>query len=130
MVESGSLEVSEDTVVEALEFAHAEIRKIVAAIRDLQKRVNPTKAAVKPPAFDEALYKELKSKYEDRLRDALDTQKHPKNESYGLVDAIKAEIKASIPEDDEEQPQTRVSRVRTASRANLPRRYAPSQAPS
>ncbi len=103
MVESGSLEVSEESVVEALEFAHAEIRKIVAAIRDLQKRVNPTKAAVKPPAFDEALYKELKSKYEDRLRDALDTEKHPKNESYGLVDAIKAEIKASIPEDDEER---------------------------
>src|SRR5580704_13258426 len=103
MVESGSLEVSEDVVADALEFAHAEIRKIVAAIRDLQKRVNPTKVAVKPPAFDEALYKEFKSKYEDRLRDALDTAKHPKNESYGLVDAIKAEIKASIPEDDTER---------------------------
>jgi polyribonucleotide nucleotidyltransferase len=103
MVESGSLEVSEDVVADALEFAHTEIRKIVAAIRDLQKRVNPTKVAVKPPAFDEALYKEFKSKYEDRLRDALDTAKHPKNESYGLVDAIKAEIKASTPEDDAER---------------------------
>src|SRR5271163_4818396 len=103
MVESGSLEVSEDVVADALEFAHTEIRKIVAAIRDLQKRVNPTKVAVKPPAFDEARYKEFKSKYDDRLRDALDTAKHPKNESYGLVDAIKAEIKASIPEDDTER---------------------------
>ncbi|MGA8145484.1 MAG: polyribonucleotide nucleotidyltransferase [Candidatus Acidiferrales bacterium] len=103
MVESGSLEVSEDTVVDALEFAHAEIRKIVGAIRELQKRVNPEKVAVKPPAFDEALYKEIKSKYEDRLRDALDTAKHPKSQSYGLVDAIKAEIMAAIPEDDEER---------------------------
>jgi polyribonucleotide nucleotidyltransferase len=101
MVESGALEVSEDTVVDALEFAHAEIRKIVAAIRELHKRVNPEKVKVTPPAFDEALYNEIKSKYGERLRDALDTAKHPKSESYGLVDTIKAEIMASIPEDDE-----------------------------
>jgi polyribonucleotide nucleotidyltransferase len=101
MVESGALEVSEDTVVDALEFAHAEIRKIVAAIRELHKRVNPEKAKVTPPAFDEAMYNEIKSKYGERLRDALDTAKHPKSESYGLVDTIKAEVMASIPEDDE-----------------------------
>jgi polyribonucleotide nucleotidyltransferase len=103
MVESGSLEVSEDTVVDALEFAHTEIRKIVGAIRELQKRVNPEKVKVTPPAFDEALYSEIKSKYGDRLRDALDTAKHPKSESYALVDQIKAEIMTSIPEDDEER---------------------------
>ena len=101
MVESGALEVSEDTVVDALEFAHAEIRKIVAAIRELHKRVNPEKVKVTPPAFDEALYSEIRSKYGERLRDALDTAKHPKSESYGLIDTIKAEIMASIPEDDE-----------------------------
>ena len=101
MVESGALEVSEDTVVDALEFAHAEIRKIVAAIRELHKHVNPEKVKVTPPVFDEALYNEIKSKYGERLRDALDTAKHPKSESYGLVDTIKAEIMASIPEDDE-----------------------------
>jgi polyribonucleotide nucleotidyltransferase len=103
MVESGALEVSEDTVVDALEFAHAEIRKIVAAIRELHKRVNPEKVKVTPPAFDEALYSEIKSKYGERLRDALDTAKHPKSESYGLVDTIKAEIMVSIPEDDDER---------------------------
>jgi polyribonucleotide nucleotidyltransferase len=103
MVESGALEVSEDTVVDALEFAHAEIRKIVAAIRELHKRVNPEKVKVTPPAFDEALYSEIKSKYGERLRDALDTAKHPKSESYALVDAIKAEIMASLSEDDDER---------------------------
>jgi polyribonucleotide nucleotidyltransferase len=41
MVEAGSLEVSEDTVADALEFGHAEIRKIVAAIRELGTKVNP-----------------------------------------------------------------------------------------
>jgi polyribonucleotide nucleotidyltransferase len=103
MVESGALEVSEDTVADALEFGHAEIRKIVAAIRDLGSRVNPTKVTVKPPAFDEALYQEITSKYGGRLRDALDTQKHPKLESYGLVDEVKAEIMGSIDEKDLER---------------------------
>jgi polyribonucleotide nucleotidyltransferase len=103
MVESGALEVSEETVADALEFGHAEIRKIVAAIRDLGKRVNPTKVTVKPPAFDEALYKEITQKFGDRLRDALDTQKHPKLESYGLVDEIKGEILGAISEEDEDK---------------------------
>jgi polyribonucleotide nucleotidyltransferase len=103
MVECGSLEVSEDTVADALEFAHAEIRKIVAQIRALHDRVKPVKVEVKAPAFDEALYQDLTRKYGERLHDALDTAKHPKNESYGLVDAIKAEIKAAIPEEDEEK---------------------------
>jgi polyribonucleotide nucleotidyltransferase len=103
MVESGAFEVSEDTVADALEFGHAEIRKIVAAIRDLGSRVNPTKVTVKPPAFDEALYREITSKYGERLRDALDTQKHPKLESYGLVDEVKAEIMERIDEKDLER---------------------------
>jgi len=103
MVESGAVEVSEETVADALEFGHTEVKKIVAAIKELGSRVNTPKVAVKPPAFDEALYKEIAQKYTDRLRDALDTAKHPKLESYGLVDSIKDEIMASIPEEDEEK---------------------------
>ncbi|HTA51315.1 MAG TPA: polyribonucleotide nucleotidyltransferase [Candidatus Acidoferrum sp.] len=103
MVESGALEVSEDTVADALQFGHGEIKKIVAAIKDLGARVGIKKLEVKPPAFDEALYKEIAAKYSDRLRDALDTEKHPKLESYALVDAVKAEIMAAVPEDDEEK---------------------------
>src|SRR5690348_15431029 len=103
MVESGALEVSEDTVAEALEFGHAAIKKIVGAIKELQSRVNVQKVAVTPPAFDEAFYKDMKSKYETRLRDALDTAKHPKLESYGMVDAIHKEIIEAIPEEDEDK---------------------------
>jgi polyribonucleotide nucleotidyltransferase len=103
MVESGALEVSEDVVADALEFAHGEIRKIVAAIRELQSRVKPQKVAVTPPAFDEAMYKQMQKDYGEKLRDAVDTQKHPKSESYSLIDGIKAEILKAIPEDDTEK---------------------------
>ncbi|MGH9689291.1 MAG: polyribonucleotide nucleotidyltransferase [Candidatus Acidiferrales bacterium] len=103
MVEAGSLEVSEDAMTDALQFGHAEIRKIVAQIRELGSRVNAKKLEVKPPEFDEALYAQIKAKHGEALRDALDTKKYPKLESYGRVDAIKKEILAAIPEDDKDK---------------------------
>jgi len=103
MVESGSLQVSEDTVADALAFGHSEIRKIVAAIRDLGSRVSPAKVKVAAPAFDQALYQKITEKYGERLREALDTAKHPKLESYGLVDRIHEEIVTAIPDEDEEK---------------------------
>ena len=42
----------------------------------------------------------LKTKVGDRLKDALDTQKHPKFESYALVKEIKDELKKELPEGD------------------------------
>ncbi len=103
MVESGALEVSEESVVDALEFGHAQIKKIVGAIKELFKKINPTKVKVEPLPFDEGLYKEIAKKYGDRLHDAIDTQKHPKKDSYHLVDALKGEIVEAIPEEDEEK---------------------------
>src|SRR5271170_1964072 len=103
MVESGALEVSEEAVVDALEFGHAAIKKIVAAIRELHAQLKPQKVKVPPFPFDEALYAEIEKKYGAKLKDAVNTEKHPKKESYHLVDELKAEILKAIPEDDEEK---------------------------
>src|ERR1700757_660197 len=103
MVESGALEVSEETVADALEFGHAQIKKIVAAIQELHGQLKPKKVAVEPLPFDEGIYKDLQKKYGDRLHDALNTEKHPKKESYHLVDALKEEILATIPEEPKKE---------------------------
>jgi len=103
MIEAGALEVSEETVADALQFGHDQIKRIISAIRELQKMVNPTKVEVAPLPFDEALSKEIEKKYGARLHDALDTAKHPKKESYLLVDKLRAEILEAIPEEDEER---------------------------
>ncbi len=103
MVESGALEVSEEAVADALEFGHAQVKKIVAAIKELHSQLKPKKVVVAPLPFDEALYKEIEKKYGARLHDALNTEKHPKKESYHLVDALKDEIKEAIPEENEEK---------------------------
>jgi polyribonucleotide nucleotidyltransferase len=103
MVESGALEVSEEAVADALEFGHAQIKKIVAAIRELHAQLKPQKVVVAPLPFDQALYAEIEKKYGARLHDALNTEKHPKKESYHLVDALKDEIVTAIPEEEEDK---------------------------
>ena len=101
MIESGAKEVSEETVVQAIEFGHQEIKKICAAISDLAKKVGKAKRVVEPVVTDEAYLGGLRSKFGERLADAANTEKHPKNESYALIKQLKDEIKSAIPEDDE-----------------------------
>jgi polyribonucleotide nucleotidyltransferase len=108
MVESGALEVSEEAVADALEFGHAQIKKIVKAIRELHAQVKPIKMKVEPVAFDEGIYKDIKKTYGERLHDALNTEKYPKKESYHLVDALKEKIVEAIPEEEEEKRQLAV----------------------
>src|SRR5882724_5716544 len=101
MIESGAKEVKEETVVDAIEFAHTEIKKICAVINELRAKVGKPKRPVVAPEFDEAYYKELEKKIGARLADALDTQKHPKLESYDLVRSLKKELVAALPEGDD-----------------------------
>jgi len=103
MIEAGSLAVSEEAVADALQFGHEQIKRIIAAIRELHDLVKPAKVEVAPLPFDEALSKQIEKEYGGRLHDALDTAKHPKKESYLLVDALKAEIVEAIPEEEEER---------------------------
>src|SRR6202522_3048779 len=101
MIESGAKEVSEEIVVDAIEFGHTEIKKICAAIYDLRSRAGKKKRAVTPPEFDQTYYDQLKKKVGADLSNALDTKKHPKAESYTLVKELKKKLQAEIPEDDE-----------------------------
>src|SRR6266403_1451966 len=88
---------------EALEFGHAQIKKIAAAIKDLHAQLKPKKVVVPPLPFDQAIYKELQKKYGDRLHDAVNTEKHPKKESYHLIDALKEEIIKAVPDEPKKE---------------------------
>jgi polyribonucleotide nucleotidyltransferase len=102
MIEAGAKEVDEDTVIGAIEFAHEEIKKICAAITELAKQAGKSKRETSAIETDEAYIKELRAKIGDRLAEALDTEKHPKLESYALVRAVKKEFKDGIPEENAE----------------------------
>src|SRR5271167_4400315 len=101
MIESGAREVTEETVVQAIEFGHQEIKKICAAISDLAQKVGKPKRTVEPVTIDEAYLKELRSRLGDRVRDAVNTEKYPKNDSYALIKKLKTEVKETVPEEDE-----------------------------
>ncbi|RXH55816.1 polyribonucleotide nucleotidyltransferase [Granulicella sibirica] len=100
MIESGAKEIEESRVVDAIEFAHEEIKKICAGIEDLVSRAGKAKKTVSAVETDFDYLNALTAKVGDRLKDALDTQKHPKFESYALVKEIKDELKKDLPEGD------------------------------
>src|SRR5919199_88536 len=49
MVEAGANEVSEAEILDALDIAHAEIRKLCEAQRELQKVAGKEKVTIEPP---------------------------------------------------------------------------------
>jgi polyribonucleotide nucleotidyltransferase len=100
MIEAGAKEETEEVILAAIEFAHTEIKKIVAAIEELVAKAGKPKRAFTAPDFDEEYYSDLVAKAAGRLKDALDTKAHDKAESYALVKKIKDELAAAIPTDD------------------------------
>jgi polyribonucleotide nucleotidyltransferase len=100
MIEAGAKEETEDVILAAIEFAHTEIKKIVAAIEELVAKAGKPKRKFSAPEFDEEYYSDLVAKAAVPLKDALDTKTHDKAESYALVKKIKDELAAQIPADD------------------------------
>ena len=105
MVESGANEVSEEIMVEALNFAHQAIRQIIELQKQLYDKIRPEKLAVEAPKIDAAVSKKIEKEIRASLEDALDTHKYSKLESYALVDAAKEKAVELFPEaaEDEEK---------------------------
>ncbi len=103
MVEAGAREVSEDAMVDALEFGHEQVKKIIAGIEEVYERIRPQKWVVTPPPVDQEFFRQIGAQYRDRLIEAGNTEVHKKKESYELIDALKKELIESIPEEQEER---------------------------
>ncbi len=102
MVEAGATEVSEETVSDAIQYAHGEIRKIIAIEKELFQKLGIKKRQASAPVLDEAIENEVRQKVEDNLREAMDTSKYPKLESQKKISALKEALITSYPEADEE----------------------------
>ena len=102
MIESGAREVAESVVVDGIEFGHEQIKKICAGIKELAQKAGKPKRKVEPPMIDQDYLDDLRTKMGERLADAANTEKYPKNESYGLIKKLKDELKATIDDEDME----------------------------
>ena len=60
MVEAGANEVTEAEILDALDIAHGEIKKLCEAQRELQKKAGKEKAEVEVPQVEEKLLGEIK----------------------------------------------------------------------
>jgi polyribonucleotide nucleotidyltransferase len=103
MVESGAQQVSEAEVLSAIEFGHDCCKKIAAGIRELMKKCGKPKKEYVTPEINKALYDQIAASVQTELKDAMDTQKYEKLESYARVDAAKKKAITALPE--EQQPE-------------------------
>ncbi|MEA4960818.1 polyribonucleotide nucleotidyltransferase [Lutispora sp.] len=73
MVEAGCNEVPEDVMLEAIMFAHDNIKKIVAFIEEIAAKVGKEKKEVILATIDEELEKEVREFAEEKMLDAIRT---------------------------------------------------------
>ena len=103
MVEAGAQQASEEEVLGAIEFGHDCCKKIAGAIHELVKLAGKKKREFVSPVPDQTIYDEIAKEVRADLTDALNTQKHPKLESYSRVaelrkKAIEARAEEQRPE--------------------------------
>ena len=101
MVEAGANEISEDMMVEALDFAHGIIRKLIDLQKDLYRQIQPKKREYVKPVFDAVEVKRIERDFSQKISDALHV--HGKLESYAQLDAVHDEIVNSVPEEEKER---------------------------
>ena len=99
MVEGGANELTEDQMLEALEIAHREIKKIVALQNELSAKVGKAKRVVKTVEIDKALAGEVAALAMDRLLTAIVIPN--KMERQKTLDVLLDDIKQKLKKEDE-----------------------------
>jgi polyribonucleotide nucleotidyltransferase len=92
MVEAGAKGVSEAEILDALDIAHGEIKKLCAAMEELQQKAGKEKLEVEAPSIDEELIGAIRSSHGQALVDAIATE--GKLERYEAIGDVKEQVLA------------------------------------
>lgn len=98
MVEGGANELTEDVMLQALEFGHGQIKKIVSLQQELVAKAGKPKRPVKTVEIDPELEKEVASLALERLRSSIVIPN--KLERQKTLDALLEDVKAKLGNDD------------------------------
>jgi len=71
MVEGGALEVTEKTLLDAIDHAHAEIKRLAIVQKELQMRAGKPKRPMVQKAVDEALWNSVKEYVLERMKEHI-----------------------------------------------------------
>src|SRR6266513_60919 len=114
MVECGANGVTEAEVLDALDIAHEEIKKICAAIEELRGKAGKEKLEIEEPKIDPGLVEQIRSSHGTKLDEA--TQIPEKLARQDAAKAVEEEVlkhyaSASDGEDPDPERQAEVSRA-------------------
>jgi polyribonucleotide nucleotidyltransferase len=70
MVEAGANEIAEAEILDALDIAHAEIKRLCEAQHDLRRQAGKEKVEIEPPEVDPAVLAEVKERFGATLDEA------------------------------------------------------------
>ncbi|HEV2075363.1 MAG TPA: polyribonucleotide nucleotidyltransferase, partial [Thermoleophilaceae bacterium] len=94
MVEAGASEVSEAEILDALDIAHAEVRKLCQAQRELREKAGKEKQEIEVPQVDESILGEVRERFGAALEEAtqvedkLARQEATKNVEEQVLEAL------------------------------------------
>src|ERR687896_789833 len=99
MVEAGADEITEPEILDALDIAHAEIKRLCEVQHELRRQAGKEKLEVTPPQVDEAILREV----QDRFGAALDeaTQVVDKLERQDATQRVEEEVLEALLEEVE-----------------------------
>jgi polyribonucleotide nucleotidyltransferase len=114
MVEAGASGVTEAEILDALDIAHGEIKKLCAAMEELRGTVGKEKLEVEVPSVDEELFEQIRSSHGARIDEATSIQ--GKLERQEAAAAVEQEVlnQYSAAADGEGQDPERVPAVSVA----------------
>jgi polyribonucleotide nucleotidyltransferase len=114
MVEAGAEGVTEAEILDALDIAHGEIKKLVAAMAELQEKAGKEKIEVDAPQIDESLLEQIRSDFGAKIDEA--TSVKDKLARQDAADAVKAEVVEELVDADEDGAvgEARTAEVKTA----------------
>src|SRR5215207_8459393 len=114
MVEAGADGVTEAEILDALDIAHGEIKKLVATMEELREKAGKEKIEIEPPQVDEATYESIKASHGAKLDDA--TQVEAKLKRQEAIDAVEEEVleQYAPPTEDEQPDRERLAEVKAA----------------
>ena len=97
MVEAGADEVSEEKMVEAIELAHTEIKKLVKLQKQMREEAGKEKYDFQREELDQEIYSEVKDYAKEKMDKAVRTKDKKTRENN--VDSVKDETKEYFEEE-------------------------------
>src|SRR5919201_5189027 len=109
MVEAGANEGAEAEILDALDIAHGEIKKLCEAQEELRRKAGKEKAVVEAPQTDVELYNQIKAEMGEEIDDATSVQ-----DKLARQDATKAVderiLERYAPDDERLEPASNAER--------------------